>query len=121
MGETQVIEQWSREEIEIRDRLRPADAPPPTMNPAGMSGIEIFNAIFSGDLQSPPMGEALNFVPILMPHDKAVFQGRPSRRHYNPMGTVHGGWFATLIDSAVGCAIHTNLPESFMRTPIRHV
>jgi uncharacterized protein (TIGR00369 family) len=39
-----------------------------------------------------------------------VFQGRPNRRHYNPMGTVHGGWFATLLDSAVGCAIHTTLP-----------
>jgi uncharacterized protein (TIGR00369 family) len=39
-----------------------------------------------------------------------VFQGRPQRRHYNPLGTVHGGWFATLLDSAVGCAIHATLP-----------
>ena len=68
MGETQVIEQWSREELENRDRLRPADAPPPTVNPAGMSGMEIFNAIFSGDQQSPPMGETLNFVPTLVAH-----------------------------------------------------
>lgn len=41
---------------------------------------------------------------------EAVFQGSPKRRHYNPLGTVHGGWFATLLDSAVGCAIHTTLP-----------
>jgi uncharacterized protein (TIGR00369 family) len=109
MDETQVIEQWSREEREIRDRLRPADAPRPTVNPAGMSGMEIFNAIFSGDLPSPPMGETLDFFPIRMEHGKAVFQGRPSRRHYNPMYTVHGGWFSALLDSALGCAIHTTL------------
>ena len=40
----------------------------------------------------------------------AVFQGRPQPRHYNPLGTVHGGWFATLLDSAVGCAVHSSLP-----------
>ena len=39
-----------------------------------------------------------------------MFQGRPRRGHYNPMGTVHGGWFATLLDSAVGCAVQTVLP-----------
>ncbi|EJT85890.1 phenylacetic acid degradation-related protein [Pseudomonas putida S11] len=41
---------------------------------------------------------------------RLVFQGRPQVRHYNPMGTVHGGWYATILDSAVGCAIHTTLP-----------
>jgi uncharacterized protein (TIGR00369 family) len=39
-----------------------------------------------------------------------VFQGRPRLHHCNPLGTVHGGWFATLLDSAVGCAVHTTLP-----------
>lgn len=110
MNEMQVIEQWTQEEQQIRERLRPADAPRQTVNPSGMAGMEIFNAIFSGDLPSPPMGETLNFLPIRMEHGKAVFQGRPSRRHYNPMGTVHGGWFAAMLDSAVGCAIHTTLP-----------
>ena len=41
---------------------------------------------------------------------KAVFQGTPQLKHYNPLGTVHGGWFATLLDSAVGCAVHSSLP-----------
>ncbi|NDH35240.1 MAG: PaaI family thioesterase [Betaproteobacteria bacterium] len=40
----------------------------------------------------------------------AVFQGKPMLRHYNPLGTVHGGWFCTLLDSALGCAVHTTLP-----------
>jgi uncharacterized protein (TIGR00369 family) len=39
-----------------------------------------------------------------------VFQGQPLLRHYNPLGSVHGGWFATLLDSALGCAVHTSLP-----------
>jgi uncharacterized protein (TIGR00369 family) len=41
---------------------------------------------------------------------KAVFQGTPRPEHLNPMGTVHGGWFATLLDSALGCAVHTRMP-----------
>ena len=40
----------------------------------------------------------------------AVFQGTPQLKHYNPLGTVHGGWYATLLDSAVGCAVHTMMP-----------
>lgn len=42
---------------------------------------------------------------------RAVFQGTPGPQHFNPMGTVHGGWFATLLDSALGCAVHTLMPE----------
>ena len=41
---------------------------------------------------------------------KTIFQGTPQLKHYNPLGTVHGGWYATLLDSAVGCAVHTMLP-----------
>jgi uncharacterized protein (TIGR00369 family) len=105
-----VIEQWKRDEQAVRERLRPADAPRPTLKLAGLTGLEMLDAIFSGELPPPPMGETLDFVPIRMAPGEAVFQGRPQRRHYNPMGTVHGGWFATLLDSAVGCAIHTTLP-----------
>jgi uncharacterized protein (TIGR00369 family) len=77
---------------------------------AERSGMEVLQAIFAGELPPAPIGETLDFVPIHMAPGEAVFQGRPNRRHYNPMGTVHGGWFATLLDSAVGCAIHTTLP-----------
>ncbi|MES2480996.1 MAG: PaaI family thioesterase [Pseudomonadota bacterium] len=110
MDDNEVLEQWKSEERAVRARLRPADAPRPTLRAAGLSGMKILEAIFAGDLPSPPMGETLDFVPIRMASGQAVFQGRPLRRHYNPMGTVHGGWFAALLDSAVGCAIHTTLP-----------
>lgn len=105
----QTIELWKADEVAIRARLREADAAPQEQV-AGRSGMEIFEAIFAGELPPAPMGETLDFIPIHMEHGVAVFQGRPQRRHYNPLGTVHGGWFATLLDSAVGCAIHTMLP-----------
>ncbi len=105
-----VTEQWKSDEQAIRDRLRPADAPRPTLHVAGLTGMEVLNAIFAGELPPAPIGDTMDFLPIHMAPGHAVFQGRPQRRHYNPLGTVHGGWFATLLDSAVGCAIHTTLP-----------
>ncbi|HEX5786516.1 MAG TPA: PaaI family thioesterase [Burkholderiaceae bacterium] len=109
MNDNDVIAQWKQEEEAVRVRLRPTNAPAPTLQPFALSGLDTLNAIFSGELPPPPIGETLDFVPIRMAHGQAVFQGRPLRRHYNPLGTVHGGWFATLLDSAVGCAIHTTL------------
>jgi uncharacterized protein (TIGR00369 family) len=110
MDVKQVLLDWESEEQAVRARLRPSDAPPPTKQALGLSGLEVFEAIFAGELPAPPMGVTLDFVPIRMEPGLAVFQGRPMRRHYNPLGTVHGGWFATLLDSAVGCAVHSTLP-----------
>ena len=56
------------------------------------------------------MCEALDFIPIHIQDGNAIFQGRPGQQHYNPLGSVHGGWFCTILDSAVGCAIHSTLP-----------
>lgn len=105
----EVIERWKADEAAVRARLREADAAPRDQI-SGRSGMEVFEAIFAGELPPAPIGDTLDFVPIRMAPGEAVFQGRPQRRHYNPLGTVHGGWFATLLDSAVGCAIHASLP-----------
>lgn len=110
MDSKQVLLDWETEEQAVRARLRPSGAPSPTKNVLGLSGMEVLEAIFAGDLPAPPMGETLDFLPIRMEPGLAVYQGRPHRRHYNPLGTVHGGWFATLLDSAVGCAVHSTLP-----------
>ncbi|MBA5640054.1 PaaI family thioesterase [Duganella sp. LX20W] len=104
----QVIAGWKADEAAVRARLREPQAVP-RERLAGRSGMEVFQAIFAGELPPAPIGDTLDFVPIHMAPGAAVFQGRPQRRHYNPLGTVHGGWFATLLDSAVGCAIHTTL------------
>jgi uncharacterized protein (TIGR00369 family) len=77
---------------------------------AGKSGMEFFQSIFAGQIPRPPIGDTLDFLPVHIEPGRAVFQGRPNRRHFNPLGTVHGGWFATMLDSAVGCAVHASLP-----------
>lgn len=77
---------------------------------AGKSGMEILSAMMSGALPSPPMNETMNMTLLELDEGSAVFQGIPLLRHFNPMGTVHGGWFATLLDSALGCAVQTTLP-----------
>ncbi|CUX71072.1 MULTISPECIES: PaaI family thioesterase [Agrobacterium] len=108
MGVDELTASWIREEEEVRGRFLPAGVMP-IEKLAERSGLETLNAIFSGELPPPPIGETLDLVPIHIETGKAVFQGRPSKRYYNPLGGVHGGWFATLLDSAVGCAIHSTL------------
>ena len=77
---------------------------------AGRSGLETFAAMSNGELPAPPIGQTLDFMLAEASHGRVEFQGRPQLAHYNPLGTVHGGWIATLLDSAVGCAVHTTLP-----------
>lgn len=77
---------------------------------AGLSGMQVFEAMLAGRLPAPPIGPTLDFVLVRVEPGFAVFQGKPGFAHYNPLGTVHGGWFATLLDSAVGCAVHSSLP-----------
>lgn len=117
MHENDMTNLWMKEEEEVRRALLPAGVM--ALEKLGhLSGLETLNAIFSGDFPPPPIGETLDFVPIQMEMGKAVFQGRPSRRHYNPMGSVHGGWFATLLDSAMGCAIHSALDSGQSYTTV---
>lgn len=75
-----------------------------------MSGMEVFAAIRRGEMPTPPIGHLLGFMAIDFEPGRFVFQGVPRWEHYNPMGSVHGGYAATLLDSCVGCAIHTMLP-----------
>lgn len=77
---------------------------------AGLSGMQVFEAMMAGRLPAPPIGITLDFLLVHVEPGVAVFQGKPGFAHYNPLGTVHGGWFATLLDSAVGCAVHSSLP-----------
>jgi uncharacterized protein (TIGR00369 family) len=77
---------------------------------AGLSGVQVFEAMFAGTLPYPPIADTNDFVLIEANLTRAVFQGRPQLRHYNPLGSVHGGWIATLLDSCDGCAVHVSLP-----------
>lgn len=105
----QVISDWKAKEAAVRERMC-APGVVPREKVFGMTGMEIFEAIFAGVLPPPPIGDSMDFIPVHMEPGVAIFQGKPQLRYYNPLGTVHGGWFCTLLDSAVGCAVHSTLP-----------
>lgn len=74
-----------------------------------MSGLQVMQAMLDGTLPYPHIMETLDYGLLEVQRGRAVFQGTPQLRHYNPLGSVHGGWYATLLDSALGCAVHTML------------
>jgi uncharacterized protein (TIGR00369 family) len=110
MNAEETAARWAAEEKAVRARLSEAPGVARPEQIVGRTGMEVLDAIFAGELPPAPIGDTLDFVPIHMEPGVAVFQGRPRHRHYNPLGTVHGGWFAALLDSALGCAVHTALP-----------
>ncbi len=77
---------------------------------AGKTGLQQMQAMLDGLAPRPPISETLDFLLVSVADGEAVFQGRPLFKHYNPLGGVHGGWFATLLDSALGCSVHTTMP-----------
>ena len=83
-----------------------------------MSGMEYLQAMLDGKIPRPPISYALNFVLTEIGEGKATFIGEPAEYHYNPIGSVHGGLAATLLDSALGCAIHTTLPAGVWYTTL---
>ena len=85
---------------------------------AGMSGAEFFAALSEGKLPPPPIAQSLDFDGVSFGEGRAAFRLIPQEFHYNPLGTVHGGVFATLLDSACGCAVHTTLPLGVFYTSL---
>jgi len=77
---------------------------------AKLPGIEYMRSIVAGEVPPPPIAVTMRFAPIEVEEGRAVFAGEPGEEHYNPIGVVHGGYAATLLDSALGCAVHTTLP-----------
>ena len=76
----------------------------------GLSGLEFLQKIVSGEFSPPPLASVLNFDLVEVREGYAVFAIDPAEYHYNPIGVVHGGVAATLLDSAMGCAVHSTLP-----------
>jgi uncharacterized protein (TIGR00369 family) len=74
-----------------------------------MSGLELMHGLIAGKYPPPPIMRALDFTLDRAEHGVAVFSGDAKYDHYNPIGSVHGGWIATLLDSCMGCAMHTTL------------
>ncbi len=105
----QVLQQWTADEAAVRARLLASGVSRPDQI-RGRTGLQVMEAMLAGELPPPPIAETLDFGLVSVAFGEAIFQGKPQRRHYNPMGSVHGGRYATLLDSALGCAVHTTMP-----------
>lgn len=113
MSVNTVGSQWEEERSAVTGRMLAAGGKPGVAHPAqlaGKSGLEIMQAMLRGELPYPPIAETLDFSIISAEAGRTVFQGTPQLKHYNPLGSIHGGWYATLLDSAMGCAVQTALP-----------
>ena len=101
---------WIAEEEAVRKKF--SEAGTNARNVIGRyDGLGFMQAMMRGELPYPPITDTLNFTLIEVEKGRAVFQGSPHFAHYNPIGSVHGGWYCTLLDSALGCAVHTTLPR----------
>jgi uncharacterized protein (TIGR00369 family) len=74
-----------------------------------LSGLECMKAIVDGVLPPPPIARLLDFAIVAVDHGRALFAMEPAEWMYNPIGSVHGGIAATILDSCMGCAVHTTL------------
>ncbi len=74
-------------------------------------GLGFLQAMIAGKLPAPPITQTLGFTLDEVEHGRAVFGGTPVFAYYNPINVVHGGWAATLLDSALGCAVMTTLAK----------
>lgn len=76
---------------------------------AHLSGVEQLRLAFQSDENAAPIARTLDYRLTEVEEGRVVFEGTPTRAVYNPLGTVHGGWMATLLDSACGCVVHSML------------
>lgn len=74
---------------------------------AQMAGLDYVRAIQAGEIPPPPIAVVMNYSIAELDDGRAVFEGEPGEEHYNPIGVVHGGYASTILDSALGCAVHT--------------
>lgn len=83
-----------------------------------LSGLDYMRGVQNRVQPAPPIASTLNFTLLKVDEGDVTFACTPSEIHYNPIGMVHGGLAATLIDSATGCAVHTQLPAGVGYTTI---
>lgn len=107
---TSTLEHWLAEEAALRSRVEGTVGVTRPELAATLTGLQMMQGVLDGSLPRPSIGRTLDFLLVHVGHGTATFQGAPGEGHLNPLGTVHGGWFATLLDSALGCAVHTALP-----------
>jgi uncharacterized protein (TIGR00369 family) len=83
-----------------------------------MSGIDLMKGVADSSLPHPPIGTLMNMTNMQVEPGVIIFEALPEHKHYNPIGSVHGGFAASLLDSCMGCAIHTSLAAGFGYTTL---
>lgn len=83
-----------------------------------LSGLDFLRAILEGRLPPPPIAQVLGFSLAEVEEGRVVFTVEPGEHHYHPMGLVHGGLLATVLDSAMACAVHTKVEAGTVETTI---
>ncbi|HEY7350402.1 MAG TPA: PaaI family thioesterase [Ktedonobacterales bacterium] len=98
-------------ETSARTRTITWEDPMPTAQIGrAMSGLDYLRAMQSGEVPPAPIAVLLGMSFVEVEEGRVVFAAQPAEYHYNPIGVVHGGLAATLLDSALGCAVHSALP-----------
>ena len=85
---------------------------------ASMSGLDFLRKMFAGELPDAPMMQLVGFSHGSADPGHVVFHAIPGFQHYNPIGSVHGGFAATLLDSAMACAVQSMLPAGMLYTSL---
>ncbi len=81
-------------------------------------GLEMMQGILDGIYPAAPIAKVLNYKVHAVEKGKVVFRGAPNLESRNPMGTIHGGWYGTILDSAMACAVMTTLPAGKIQTTL---
>lgn len=104
-----ILAQWMAEEEAVRAKMASPGITSSVVQQT-MSGLEFLRKSWNGDLPSTPMAAVMNAVVITVEHGRVVFQSTPTQGHFNTIGSVHGGYYCTLLDSAMAYAVLSTLP-----------
>ena len=85
-----------------------------------MSGLDFMTGILNGSLPGPPIASTMGYTLHEVADGRVIFRGSPEFNVTNPMGTVHGGWYGTLLDSAMACAVMTKVPAGSVYTTLEY-
>ena len=94
------------------------DPRPQAVQALTMTGLEYLQAMIDGEIPAPPIASHINLEIVGVTTGEAVMAATPDESHYNPIGSVHGGFVATLLDSVCGCAVQTTLPAGTAYTSL---
>ncbi|MDJ0630615.1 MAG: PaaI family thioesterase [Rhodobacter sp.] len=85
-----------------------------------MSGLEFMRGILEGRISAPPISGLMGYYLDTVDEGRVLFRGTPEFPVCNPMGTVHGGWYGTLLDSCMACAVMTTVPKGSVYTTLEY-